>query len=336
MASILTDHVRHYGTAAAAREVLGEIRRLLRGRMRRAGLLLWSPAQLGYPDVRTWDDRDAFDDITQDCYLFAVAGRIEGLRRGLRDDQDIDPLIIRNIRNFLAERQRENNPIGYAVYQNVRAAVLRARDDGWLTVERGPDESMTASLLSFGHGAGTLETDALARQVAGHPDVAKIGRTLSRCAREAQDWVYGLLEALRERGSGPMRLRDLVAVLESRAREAWPANAPPASETVSELDEEDEAVLVRIIPADDSVADLDQYRALVARAEQALRELPQKPDIRARRLLVLAAILDHAEESNGAPLRQVDLARKLNVNQVTLCRDVEAIREIFLQIREKE
>jgi hypothetical protein len=141
---------------------------------------------------------------------------------------------------------------------------------------------------------------------------------------------------LRQGGTGSLRLRDLVALLESRSRDAWPANAPPASETVAELDDDDEAVVVRVVPADESVEDLDHYRALVARAEQALRELPQAERLRERRLRVLAAILRHAEESEGAPLRQVDLARELGINQVTLFHDVEAIREIFSRIREKE
>src|SRR5579884_4244775 len=99
MASILTEHVRHYGTPAANNSFLEEIRGVLRRRMRRSGLLGWRPAQLGYPGIASWRAEGALEDITHDCYVFAVATRIKGLRRALRPDQDLDPLIVRNIDN---------------------------------------------------------------------------------------------------------------------------------------------------------------------------------------------------------------------------------------------
>jgi hypothetical protein len=333
MASILTEHVRHFGTPAADNGFLDVVRRILRSAMRRLGLLGRPPSQLGYADVRTWRDDGAFDDVTQDCYLSAVVARIAGLRRSLQPDRDVDPLIYRNVARFLAERQREHNPIGYSAFQNVRAAVTLAQEAGWLAVERPPRRPVSHSLLLIGGAAGAAVTaDWLGEWLGSRPGLRRIGLALSRCSQEAQAWLFERLEELRGAVAGPVRLGDLVAVLERQARQAWPASAPPPSATVADVGEDEEVVVVRIVPADVSVEDRDHYRGLIARAERALRELPQQPRLLERRLRLLEAVLRQVESTDGATLRQVELARELGLEQAVIFRDLEVIREIVARV----
>lgn len=258
MSTILTEHVRHFGREALPSDaVLHELRRLLRRQMRRRGLLAGSPAFLGYPDVRRWGDEGAFDDIVSDCYVEALARRIVSLQNQLGHAESIDALIVHNINHFLAERQREHNPIGYAVFQNVRAAVRLAIEDGWLLREAQPGRSWSASVLRFvDHAARPrIPLEALAGEVGREPGLNEIAYRLASCSQAAQEWLLGLLQHLHEHRPDAIRLGDLVRVLEEVAREAWARAAPPPSDVVRERGEDDLVQLVRVVRPDTTLED---------------------------------------------------------------------------------
>src|SRR5207248_699958 len=84
------------------------------------------PGNLGYPGVPSWSAPQDFEDIVGDCYIFAVLQRLQALRKQLRIKPNVDGLISRNVENFLIERRRRFDPIGYSVFGNVRAAALEA------------------------------------------------------------------------------------------------------------------------------------------------------------------------------------------------------------------
>jgi hypothetical protein len=73
--------------------------------------------------VADWSQRDAFEDILLDCYKFAILDRLTALQEQLKIKPNVDGLISRNVSNFLLERQRKHDPIGYAVFLNVHDAV---------------------------------------------------------------------------------------------------------------------------------------------------------------------------------------------------------------------
>src|SRR5690349_2236014 len=127
MASVLTEHVRNFGaTSDPAGQVLPALERLLRHRMRQKNLLSAPPEFLGYAGVPSWASPNAFEDIVVDCYIYAIAQRLAALRNQLKIKPNVDGLIARNVKNFLLERQRRHDPIGYAVFGNVQGAVLEA------------------------------------------------------------------------------------------------------------------------------------------------------------------------------------------------------------------
>lgn len=150
MASVLTEHVRTFGpTSDPTGQVLPAMERLLRYRMRQKNLLSAPPEFLGYPAVANWSAPGAFEDIVVDCYIFAIAQRVTALQNQLRIKPNVDGLISRNVANFLLERQRKHDPIGYAVFGNVRGAAQDAGDAGEVVVDCRGDKLNSQSVLWF-------------------------------------------------------------------------------------------------------------------------------------------------------------------------------------------
>ena len=106
MASVLSEHVRTFGaTSDPSAQVLPELQRILRYRMREKNLLSAPPAYLGYPGIPSWTDPNAFEDIIADCYIFAVLQRLVSLQNQLKIKPNVDGLIFRNVDNFLIEKE---------------------------------------------------------------------------------------------------------------------------------------------------------------------------------------------------------------------------------------
>ncbi|MBV9123314.1 MAG: hypothetical protein JO112_08155, partial [Planctomycetes bacterium] len=189
MASVFTDHVRHFRTAEdPAEKVLPELEKLLKKRMRRRNLLSAPPSYLGYGPA-SWDVPGAFEDIVGDCYLFAVLDRLLGLTHQLRVRANIDGLIVRNVDHFLLERQRHHDPVGYAVFGNVEGAAGQAEAAGELTVE--------------GRNRGRLHNPSLLRLDREQPHAEPAEpRTLQEALAQAPAWdqVVPSLAATTEEG----------------------------------------------------------------------------------------------------------------------------------------
>ena len=168
MASVLTEHVRSFGaTSDPAERVLPALERLLRYHMRLRSLFAAPPSYLGYPGVSNWSAPGAFEDIVADCYIFAILQRLTALRNQLKIKPNIDGLISRNVANFLLERQRQNDLIGYAVFGNVKAAALEAAEARLIVLENlARGKIHNDSLLRFrGEGRGA-STDLIERAIA--------------------------------------------------------------------------------------------------------------------------------------------------------------------------
>ena len=113
MASVLTDHVRHFGaTSDPTGEVLPALERLLRHHMRLKNLLGAAPEVLGYSGVSSWTTANAFEDIVADCYIYAVLQRLAALRAQLTIKPNVDGLISRNVANFCSNGSGGTTPSG--------------------------------------------------------------------------------------------------------------------------------------------------------------------------------------------------------------------------------
>jgi hypothetical protein len=162
MCTTFTEHVRDFGpTCDPAGCVLPRLEQLLRQRMRRRNLLTAPPSYLGYTAILAWDAPGSFEDVVVDCYIFAFLDRLQGLRNQLRVRPNIDGLISRNVDNFLLERQRRNDPVGYAVFGNVEGAASDMVAAGELAAEgTGEGRLLNSSVLRLDPlaAAGELAT----------------------------------------------------------------------------------------------------------------------------------------------------------------------------------
>lgn len=139
MISDLTEYVRSLGPGGeppnstdyqAARELLRA--ELVRAMVRRG---LWNapPRYLGVPGANLWT-RDLLDELVSDCYAELFLRRLPALKNQLLVRDDLGGVIVRCARNFLHDRQRDNDPLGYKVYEVLRDSLRRLQEAGTLRI----------------------------------------------------------------------------------------------------------------------------------------------------------------------------------------------------------
>jgi len=340
MASVFTEHVRHFSTASdPAEKVLVELEKVLRQRMRRRNLLLAPPSYLGY-DMGGWDAPGAFEDIVADCYIFAFLDRLQGLRNQLRVRSNIDGLIVRNIDNFLLDRQRHHDPVGYAVFGNVEGAACRAEASGELTVEglnRG--RLHNPSLLRLDQGKPSAEPadprtlqDALEQA----PGWDQAVPSLAATTEEGQEWIARFIHRLRDAGVAAVRCGDLVAVVAARARESWAArHALPRQELAYEGDDE-LGKLVRMVCPDQTLEDRDRWEKLKEKVSRRIKGLDRQQRVRERLTQVFAGLVQLIEEGDAAPPKQAELIHRLGIARATLSDDFRILQGILAELIQDE
>jgi hypothetical protein len=330
-----TEHVRTFGRDCdPVGCVLPRLNRLLRARMRRRNLLDAPPRYLGYA-FPNWNDDDAFEELVFDCYLFAVARRIRGLQRQLRARTNIDGCICRNVDNFLTERQRRRDPVGYAVFGNVEAAAGELCAANQLTVEgHANGRIQNASILHLDArqaNGDPCEPGRLQSAVAEASDWRDSLESLTSTTAEGCAWVVALLQRLRAAGTLHVRVVDLVHAIATRARDDWQAlHATPAGELAFEGDDE-LLTITRIVRPVDRTEWTDTLRNLrLAVLERIARERQQR--VRERLTAVFDEMIRMLEETDFAQLEQTALADRLDMPDATLSDYLRRLRRILAEI----
>jgi hypothetical protein len=334
MASVLTEHVRNFDAASDPEgQVLPALERLLRHRMRQKNLLSAPPEYLGYPGVPSWAAPNAFEDIVVDCYIFAIAQRVAALRNQLKIKPNVDGLISRNVKNFLLERQRRHDPIGYAVFGNVKGAALEAATAKVIVLEnldRGKLYNETVLRFDGGRpGASPAPPDLIQDAVKGATGWEEVIRHLTETTEEGREWVLGFLRQLRGVGIAAVRCGDLVAAVAGRVRAEWAArHADPAAELGREGEDEYEAT-VRLVWPDEGLEARDRWERLKGVIPDRIARLDRQERVRERLAGVFAALVRAVEEGEPAPPTQAELAERTGVARATLSDDFRLLREIM-------
>jgi hypothetical protein len=337
MASVLTEHVRNFDAASdPAEQVLPALERLLRHRMRQKNLLSAPPEFLGYPGVPNWDSAIAFEDIVVDCYIYAIAQRVAALRNQLKIKPNVDGLISRNVKNFLLERQRQHDPIGYAVFGNVQGAAREAAAANVLVLEnleRGKIHNGT--ILRFDGGppiALPAPPDLIQETVKGATGWEEVVRHLTETTEEGREWVLGLLRQFRGAGIAAIRSGDLVAAVAGRVRAEWAArHADPASEVGREGEDEYEAT-VRMVWPDEGLETRERWERLKRVIPGRIARLDRQERVRVRLAGVFAALVQAVEEGGHAPPTQAELIERTGIARATLSDDFRLLREIMTEL----
>lgn len=323
-----TEHVRTFGRDCdPAACVLPRLEQLLRQRMRRRNLISAPPAYLGY-DLPSWGTEGAFEDVVVDCYVFAVAKRIEGLRNQLRTRVNIDGLITRNVDNFLTERQSRRDPVGYAIFGNVEGAAEGLAAMGQLTVEGVQDGRLRGESLLRLDQAGSVEPIASLYLQAAVADAAGWGEALASLTSttdEGQTWVADFLQRLRAAGFGCIRVSDLVFAIGSRARADWAARHADRVRELGHEGEHEDYTLVRVVWPDESVEIQDQL-TMLKRVVPELIGQEQQQRVRNGLTVVFEAWIRMIEDGGLSSPKQVDLAEQLSMSEKTLSDYLKRLR----------
>jgi hypothetical protein len=320
---------------------LTELGRALRNRLQRLGMFNLPPAYFGYPEYASWDQaldvRNGPTDPLLDCFDYAITRRLDKLAGKLRAGTmpNVDGLVLLNVGHFLFERQRDNDPVGHAVFENLEAALLALAQVGTVTLENLDGKKIrNGTVIGRAPGSGSLSSaEQVAAALAAEPEFEPLYVHLSHANTRAQTVLAELLPRLGQAGVGRCRFQDLVDALKERVHQACGnRNRPPSNEVLPTTAQQEESVeLIRIVLPDDRYADNEQYEQLVQRVRAGIETLPQK---RTRNGVarLLEEILRHRDVDEEVPTID-ELSRRLGAPTSTIHDHWRKLRQLFDQAR---
>lgn len=301
-------------------EVWAALRRRLVSELKRRSLWSLPPACLGIYGCATWADPDAVEELVADCFIFTFAERFRSLKAQLRYKPNVEGLIVRNVRNFLHERQRRHDPVGFRVFTVLRSAVRGALSAGDLQVIAGSPAVRPDTVLALRRGASPEEAvrpDVLRRHVLAWnddllPDLITARGWDVRRVTARLEWH---LRALAADGVRAFRFHDLIDALRQDARARWRAVWLHSPEGIPlRLEEDGFAAVARLVelPSEDERESLERLLACLERSIEQVAEPPARSRDYLRRLLVfLQSHAADAPEERGAPGRALPSHRQL-------------------------
>jgi len=217
----------------------------LGGELKRRGLWHNPPCYLGVYGYERWDAEETVGDpmshawcytrapqsalaeLVTDCWDYIFSDRMQSLKRHLEDKENIDGLVLRNVKNFLHERQREHDPVGFRVFEQLKGALEDAVSRKSLHILGGDPRIRNNTVLGFEPPAGELRLPALdlGPIVVRWNDELLPGLVTAKGRQEAAvlERLEQLLLELPRHGIPCFRFKDLVDPLKSDARRRWAA-----------------------------------------------------------------------------------------------------------------
>lgn len=173
---------------------------------------------------RTRPTQTALEELVTDCWTYIFSARMRSLKVQLQTKENIDGLVIRNVKNFLYERQREHDPIGFRVYEQVKDAMAAALSRRALYVLGGDSRIRNNTVLGFERTEKLrLPAFDFGPTVMRWNDELLPGLVTAR-GREAAEILARLdrlILALPKDGVHCFRFKDLVDPLKNDARRRW-------------------------------------------------------------------------------------------------------------------
>ena len=189
---------------------------------------LWSasPRHLGILGYESWRDQGALTELVADCYVHIFVDRLRSLKGQLLLKPNIDGLVFLNIRNFLHERQKFYDPLGYRVFQLLRSAVEDAVSSKELLILSENTRIRNNTLLGWsapvaGTPLGVVETSLVQTWADGLCEFLLAAKNKAR-----MDVVTVLrvrIRELRHEGIDAFLFGDLIQPLRNEVRARWAA-----------------------------------------------------------------------------------------------------------------
>ncbi len=221
-----------------ALERFDEMWRALRGalvrELQRRSLWLCSPSFLGVYGWESWQSEDggagregcALEELLADCYAFIFLQRLPRLQAQLALKPNIDGFVFLYLRNYVHDRQKHHDPMGFRIFKVLRAAVREAVEAGELHVLAGDNKISNSTVLGVDEGEPSEATLGELQSLVGRwndellPDLVTAGGTVYR----------QMLTALRRRlldleaaGVRSLRFKELADAVKNDVRLRWAA-----------------------------------------------------------------------------------------------------------------
>lgn len=333
MPCIFTEHVRVLEPGRPVDEdglstVWKELSRCLAREMRKRSLWNAPPTYLGVDGGSSWSEPGLFDELVGECHTFVFLERLPALKAQLEVKGQIGGLVCRNVRNFLYERQKKHDPVGYRVYEVLQRAVAELVAAGSLAIEDGDPRVRNGTVLAFGsggRGSASLEEEVGDWAAALLPDLIRArGRQLDAVVSRARD----LVARLRSRGVGRFRFDELAGAVKHEVRTAWAAiGAHSGGETASERGAEGTLRRVRVVRPEPLVETLGAVGELSASVARRLESSSESPRTRTTLWQLWSFLCDGVLESGGEPIpSRRQIARQLGVSRDHLNRLFELLQ----------
>jgi hypothetical protein len=310
-------------------ELLDAVAKALRAEMKKRGLWTAPPVWLGYEDWNCWDETrgkykddvlkkysDAFIDLLFECYEYLFLGqRLPHLQNAMKQSPNVDGLVVRNIKQFITEKQRKHDPLGYNVAHHARDAVQCAIDKGILKASglTHKGKVYNRTLLSSGSAAQSSDdtqkparyqrpsrfTTTLCRTTLSSTNsttLSEQGR-IFEVLHDNQKWkdirhkLAGKSEKVQERlceivcqliksGINCFRFENLVNAMKEDVRAINPEPKYISIDKVTGIQKEDTEIAARE-PANDAEAN-DAYAQLIVRLDISYEDYHNYCDLRDR------------------------------------------------------
>lgn len=341
---IFTDYVRSLTPgeepdAEMFETVWSTLRGALCAEMKKRSLWRLPPHRLGIYGQTSWSQEGAFDELAIDCYTFIFLDRLPALKAQLEVKDNIEGMVFRNIRNFLYDAQKKNDPLGFRTYRVLRGAVSRLIAAGTLHVVEGGPRPGGATVLAFAPGrraevARGADLEAAAREWGDELTLAIVtARGKRRRATVAA--LAARLAELPARGVEAFRFKDLADALKRAVRARWRTLGESLEgETAFESAAGESATRVRVSAPDTAFEDRQSYAELCARVERNLERADRSRRARGdlRRLWSLLR-RQVAEADDDAPPSRREMARALGISRYRLARHFAVLGRWIQQLQ---
>ncbi len=277
----------------AVGELCADLRKALVRELRWRSLWSGSPAYAGVLGWPSWTPGDTggtaspLDDLLSDCYLFIFGRQLRRLLNQLRVRERIDGLVVVYLRQFLTERQKHHDPLGYRLFEILCTAVRGSVATGELHVLRGTPAIRNQTVLGATPGADPARPSPAGELLplvarwndALLPDLITAERAARRKVTES---LQGHLAGLEAEGVTVFLFKDLLDALKRDVRARWGRLLrQQAGETVVEEDDDGVRRLVEILRPETRVEDLDSFKKLVRCVSNLIPEVDTRRVTRA-------------------------------------------------------
>lgn len=220
-------------------ELWDAFRVTLIAQLRKYSLWCSSPSYLGVfgypswtqPNAGTGQTTDALDELMVDCYSHVFLKRLQRLQAQLEVKPEIDGLVILYIRNFIHDRRKAHDPMGFRVFETLRTAIRESVSRAELVIDSGDPKLRSNTVLAFPNTSNSEKTGG--EKAVQHLDLEGVVRRWNNKLlpgimtavgperQELLEQLRGHILELESMGVRTFRLQDLADPLKRDVRARW-------------------------------------------------------------------------------------------------------------------